>query len=124
MHEIPDGLLAHVVDHAFVAALREAPHHVGTHAPQPNHAQLHPCWSASAPISSKTESTAKSLKHPKHSGPRVVHPHPPVRVQPHDAQRFPHPHARQSLADLIEHWSSPMAHRGTRIGRASISSGP
>src|SRR6185503_3902695 len=53
VNEIPDGLLAHVVDHAFVAALRQAPDHVAAHAAQPDHAQLHPRWSASAPISSK-----------------------------------------------------------------------
>jgi len=42
MQECLDGLRVRVVDHTFVASPRQAPHHVGAHAPQSNHPELHP----------------------------------------------------------------------------------
>jgi hypothetical protein len=35
------GIRGHVVDHAFMAALEQASHHIGAHPSEPNHSKLH-----------------------------------------------------------------------------------
>ena len=41
-----DRIRAHIEDHALVPRAHQSPHHVGAHAPQTNHTQLHRCLSS------------------------------------------------------------------------------
>src|SRR5262249_157473 len=60
-------------------------------------------WNAINKEESGPDPDFQDLEDPENSRAAVVHPHPPIRVEAHRAERFAHPYTRQALADLIEH---------------------